>query len=150
MNRIVTEPLDINLVRSQVSQPECGAVLIFEGTTRQFTHGRETVFLEYESYESMAERAIEQLEQEAIQRFGLVACRMMHRIGRVEIGETSVVIGIGSRHRAEAIVAIDWILNELKRSIPIWKCEHWSDGTSEWQHPVDDNAQPESTFGANR
>ncbi len=134
--RVVAGELDYTSLLREVQSPACGAGLLFIGTARQFTAGRETQRLEYEAYVELAEIELENLERSAIERFGLESCRLVHRVGVVELGEASVALAIGSRHRAEAFEAAVWVMDELKHKVPVWKREHWADGSCEWQHPI--------------
>ena len=132
---LTTEPIDSAKLIADVQQPEAGAALLFLGTTRQFTDGRETVELHYEAYREMAQRELSRLEAEARQRWSLVDCSIVHRLGRVPLGEASVAIAVSSSHREAAFAAGRWLIDTLKESVPIWKQEHWADGTVEWVHP---------------
>ena len=116
------------VVRSFV-QPEDGALVVFEGTARNNTRGRRTLYLDYEAYESMAARELEKLAVEAQRKFAVREVAVVHRLGRVEIGETSVLIAVASAHRAAAFDACRWIIDTLKRTVPIWKKEHFADGS---------------------
>jgi molybdopterin synthase catalytic subunit len=135
MIALTNEPIDTCALVARASRPEAGAVLLFLGTTRAFTGGRRTVTLEYEAYDQMAEKKLAELETEARRRWPLVECVIVHRLGRVPLAEASVAIVVSTPHRADAFAAGEWLINSLKRDVPIWKQEHWTDGTSEWVHP---------------
>ncbi len=128
------EPIDgealLNLVNSELA----GANILFTGTTRKLTDDRETKFLEYDAHASMAEKKLFEVAEEASRRWDLVAVAMTHRLGRVELGETSIAVAISSPHRLAAIEAIQWMMDTVKKSVPIWKKEHWIDGSTEWIH----------------
>jgi molybdopterin synthase catalytic subunit len=107
---------------------EDGAVVVFDGIVRNHTRGRQTLFLDYESYEQMALEQMRSLAIQAIDRFGVRDIVLVHRLGRLEIGETSVLIAVASAHRGAAFDACRWIIDTLKKSVPIWKKEHFVDG----------------------
>ena len=111
-----------------IRQGEDGAVVVFDGIVRNHSRGRRTLYLEYEAYEKMALDALEALATEAKTRFEVRDCAIAHRLGRLEIGETSVLIVVASAHRAAAFDACRWIIDTLKRTVPIWKKEHFADG----------------------
>ena len=128
-------PIDADAVLRQVQSAQAGAVVLFLGTTREFTHGRQTASLDYECYPEMAELKLAQLEQQARDRWPIVECAIVHRLGRVELAEASVAIAVSSPHRGAAFEAGQWLIDRLKEVVPIWKQENWADGTSEWVHP---------------
>ena len=107
---------------------EDGATVVFEGVVRNQTRGRKTLFLDYEAYEEMALRQMESLAAQAIEQFKVRDVAIVHRLGRLEIGETSVLIVVASAHRGPAFEACRWIIDTLKRTVPIWKKEHFEDG----------------------
>jgi molybdopterin synthase catalytic subunit len=135
MIQLTNQPIDVGALLTRASCPQAGAVVLFVGTTRELTNGRQTVSLEYEAYAEMAEKKLAQLEAEARRRWPLVECCMVHRLGRVPLAEASVAIVVSTPHRADAFAAGKWLIDTLKNDVPIWKCEHWADGTSEWVHP---------------
>lgn len=112
---------------------EGGGINLFLGATRRMTAGKETTRLAYEAHESMARKEMGQLAKQAGERFDLLRIAMIHRIGIVPVSEASVIIGVASSHRAAAFDASRWLIDELKVSVPIWKQEHYADGTTEWQ-----------------
>jgi len=111
--------------------PEDGAVVVFDGVVRNHSRGRRTLFLDYEAYEAMAERCMRELGHQARERFGVRHVTMIHRLGRLEIGETSVLIIVASAHRTAAFEACRWLIDTLKQTVPIWKKETFEDGV-EW------------------
>ena len=113
---------------AEIKHPEDGASILFEGIVRNHSRGRRTLFLEYEAYEPMALKELESLIAEAIRRFQIRDAAVIHRLGRLEIGETSVLIVVTSAHRAAAFEACRWIIDTLKKTVPIWKKEHFEDG----------------------
>ena len=136
MIELTTQPINIAGLLEQVGSTQAGAVLLFLGTTREFTDGRQTVTLDYEAYDNMARKKLEELERTARERWEVVDCGIVHRLGNVPLGEASVAIAVSSAHRAAAFDAGRWLIDTLKAQVPIWKQEHWSDGTSEWVHPT--------------
>jgi molybdopterin converting factor subunit 1 len=125
---IVREPINTLSVLTRLKQPRDGAAVVFEGVVRDNTRGRRTLYLNYESYEAMALKEMESLAQQARERFGVFAISIIHRLGRLEIGETSVLIVVASAHRAAAFDASRWIIDTLKKTVPIWKKEYFEDG----------------------
>jgi molybdopterin synthase catalytic subunit len=117
------------------SHPEAGAIVLFLGTTRELTGGRQTVALDYEAYGEMAQRKLAELEAEARRRWPVIECIVVHRLGRVPPAEASVAIAVSTPHRNDAFAAGQWLIDSLKRDVPIWKREQWADGTTEWVHP---------------
>jgi molybdopterin synthase catalytic subunit len=105
-----------------------GAISLFLGTVRDVNAGRRVRFLEYEAYAGMAEREMERIAAEAIARFGVTRVTIVHRVGRLEIGETSVAIAVAAPHRAAAMDACRFVIDTLKASVPIWKREHFEGG----------------------
>ncbi len=136
MIELTRNVIDSNELVVRAQSPQAGAVLLFLGTTRQHTAGRETVELHYDAYEAMATSELHSLEEEARRRWELVDCHIVHRLGRVPLGGASVAIVTSSAHRKEAFEAGQWLIDTLKERVPIWKQEHWADGTTEWVHPV--------------
>jgi molybdopterin synthase catalytic subunit len=138
MIQLTDQPIDTNLLLSRAAHPAAGAVLLFLGTTRELTDGRQTVALDYEAYDAMAERRLAELEAEARRRWPVLECVIVHRLGRVPPTEASVAIVVSTPHRADAFAAGQWLIDTLKQDVPIWKRERWADGTTEWVHPVND------------
>ena len=125
---IVREKIEVNRVAQALRQPEDGACCIFEGVVRDHSQGRKTLFLEYEGYEQMALKQMEALVDEARGKFAIRNAAIVHRLGRLEIGETGVLIVVASAHRAAAFEACRWLIDALKKTVPIWKKEHFVDG----------------------
>lgn len=125
---IVREKIDSTIKLEKIKQPEDGAAAVFEGVVRNHSRGRRTLFLEYEAYEEMALKQMESLAEQALAQFQVRDVVMVHRLGRLEIGETSVLIIVASAHRAAAFEACRWLIDTLKRTVPIWKKEHFEDG----------------------
>lgn len=121
-------PIDIAALERAASSPAAGALVTFAGTTRQTNAGRQVMRLEYEAYEPMALREMHKLAREAANRWPIVRIAIAHRIGVVEIGETSVAIAVAAAHRAEAFEACRFAIDRLKEVVPIWKKEHFEGG----------------------
>ena len=125
---LTTNPIDVGSVARRVVLPDCGATVTLDGYAREWTRGRRTLHLVYEAYEPMAQRELKRLGTEAHQRFDIAHIGIVHRTGRLEIGETSVVIAVSAPHRRAAFEACEWAIKELKRTVPIWKKEFFEDG----------------------
>ncbi len=125
---VTNETLDVGAIARRVVPPECGAIVTLDGFVRQFTKGRETLYLEYEGYEPMALREMEKLGARAREKYKIAHVGIVHRLGKLEIGETSVVISVAAPHRRAAFEACEWLIVELKRTVPIWKKEVYRDG----------------------
>ncbi|HEY0050640.1 MAG TPA: molybdenum cofactor biosynthesis protein MoaE [Pyrinomonadaceae bacterium] len=122
------EPLDVGAIARRVVLPECGATVTLDGYVRRFTKGRETLYLVYEAYQAMALSEMEKLCERAREQFEIAHVGIVHRLGKLEIGETSVVISVSAPHRRAAFEACEWVIKELKRTVPIWKKEVYADG----------------------
>jgi MoaE-MoaD fusion protein len=125
---IVRERIDSAAELEKIKRPEDGAAVVFEGVVRNHSRGRRTLFLEYEAYEEMAHKQMESLAGQALAQFQIRDAAVVHRLGRLELGETSVLIIVASAHRAAAFEACRWLIDTLKRTVPIWKKEHFEDG----------------------
>lgn len=129
-----TEPIDIKSVARRVVPSDCGATVTLDGYARKYTRDkdsgvtRETLYLEYEAYEPMALKEMEKLVAAAHSQFEISNVGIVHRLGKLEIGETSVVISVAAPHRKAAFAACEWLIRELKRTVPIWKKEVYADG----------------------
>lgn len=128
---LTRSPIDITGVARRVVPAGCGATVTLDGYVRQFTHGCETLYLEYEAYEPMALKEMEKLVTAAHAEFDISNVGIVHRLGKLEIGETSVIISVAAPHRKAAFAACEWLIRELKRTVPIWKKEFYADG-GEW------------------
>lgn len=128
--KITTEEINIEQVISKVIHAHKGAINTFIGTVRELTYGKKTLFLEYEAYVAMAEKKLEQIGQEIIEKWPEADVAITHRIGRLEITEVAVVIAVATPHRAASYDASRYAIERIKEIVPIWKKEHWEDGES--------------------
>ena len=129
--RVTPERLDPEEAIAAVRRDESGAVDLFLGVVRNTNKGRAVDHLVYDAYPSMAEKTMRELAEEAIERFDLTDSAVFHRTGRLEIGETSLLVAVSAGHRAATFEAGHWLVNEIKRQVPVWKKEVWADG-EEW------------------
>lgn len=127
---LVREKIETQKILENIKQPEDGAVALFEGIVRNHSRGRKTLYLEYEAYEDMALRQMQSLVDDAKKKLPIRDAVIIHRLGRLEIGETSVLIVVSSAHRAAAFDACRWLIDTLKQQVPIWKKEFFEDGTA--------------------
>lgn len=125
---LTTEPIDVGATARRVVLPECGATVTLDGYAREWTKGRRTLYLVYEAYEPMAMSELKRLGDQVHEKFDIAHIGIVHRTGRLDIGETSVVIAVGAPHRRAAFEACEWAIRELKRTVPIWKKEVFEDG----------------------
>jgi molybdopterin synthase catalytic subunit len=125
---LTREPIDGARLAAESKQGEDGAVVVFDGIVRNNTRGRKTLHLDYEAYEEMALKLMEELAVEARAKFGVREVRIVHRLGRLTVGETSVLIVVASAHRGQAFDACRWVIDTLKKKVPIWKKETFVDG----------------------
>jgi molybdopterin synthase catalytic subunit len=125
---IVREPIDATQLIASAKHGIDGAVLVFDGIVRDNSRGRQTLYLDYEAYEEMALKQMNDLAVQARERFGVRHVSIVHRLGRLLVGETSVLIVVASAHRAQAYEASRWLIDTLKRTVPIWKKETFVDG----------------------
>jgi molybdopterin synthase catalytic subunit len=125
---LTTAPIDVGSVARRIVLPECGATVSLDGYAREWTRGRRTLYLVYEAYPPMAISEMQRLGRQAHERFEIAHLGIVHRTGRLEIGETSVVIAVSAPHRGAAFAACEWTIRELKRTVPIWKKEVFEDG----------------------
>jgi len=132
MNDISASPIDVLAVVDSVKSPAVGAIDVFIGTTRNHSKGREVTSLEYEAYVPMALKNMTEIADTARQLWNLHEVSIVHRIGKVAIGEPSIVIAVSSSHRDEAFRACRFLIDQLKLRVPIWKREYFADGTFEW------------------
>lgn len=125
-------PIDMVGLLAAAHHPGAGAVVLFSGEVRDNNRGRAVAFLEYEAYARLAEKMIREILDMAIEKWSLQGAIAQHRTGKVAIGDTAVVVITSSAHRSEAYAANRYIIDRIKHEAPIWKCEHYADGTREW------------------
>jgi molybdopterin synthase catalytic subunit len=125
---LVRQPIDASAIAAAIKQPDDGALVVFDGVVRNQTRGRRTLYLDYTAYEPMALQQMEQLAAQALANFAIRDIWVVHRLGRLEIGESSVYIAVASAHRAAAFEACRWVIDTLKKTVPIWKKEFLEDG----------------------
>ena len=135
--RFVHGPIDGAAILAAVAAPAAGGNVLFLGTTRGVTADVTTRSLDYEAHETVAVAMLDGLRAEAVARFGLCGCAIVHRLGRVVVGEASIAIAASAPHRREAFAATEWLLERVKAAVPIWKCEEDGEGRRTWVHPGD-------------
>ena len=135
MISLTQSPIDYYALMESVRSPQSGAAVLFLGTVRELTGGRRTVALDYEAYPQMAELKLAELEVVARSRWPIDRIGIIHRLGHLELGDISVAVAVSCPHRKQAFEAGQFLIDELKASVPIWKRENWDDGTTEWVHP---------------
>jgi molybdopterin synthase catalytic subunit len=138
---IVDRPIDAASLMAEVSGAEFGAVSLFVGTVRDTNDGRSVDAIDYTAYTVMAEAELERILDEAEERFGVKSLVVEHRIGALAIGDASVAIAAAHAHREPALDSVRYVIDEIKKRVPIWKMEHYSDGTREWVDPAGAHAE---------
>ncbi|MFQ6057505.1 MAG: molybdenum cofactor biosynthesis protein MoaE [Anaerolineae bacterium] len=128
MFKITKDEIAVEAVIQAVEHPGAGAIATFVGTVRDQSQGRRVLYLEYDAYPEMAEKTLRQIGEEIRKRWGLERVAIVHRIGRLEIGEASVAIAVAAPHRAEAFQACRYAIDRLKEIVPVWKKEVWEGG----------------------
>lgn len=127
---IVDQPIDVEAMRAKVMDRNAGAVTLFIGTVREMTKGKKTLSLQYEAYAPMAIKMFEQIEREILEKWPDVRLAISHRVGLLAISDIAVVIAVSSPHRKVAYEANEFAIERIKQIVPIWKKEHWEDGTA--------------------
>lgn len=135
MIEITKDVIDTDRVLASIRSDQSGASVLFVGTTRQFTGDKETLKLDYECYQEMAIKKMQQIHDQAMSRWPVEKCSIVHRVGTVEIGESSIAVAVSTPHRSAGFEAAQWLVDELKKQVPIWKREFWADGSQQWVHP---------------
>ncbi|HTJ20948.1 MAG TPA: molybdenum cofactor biosynthesis protein MoaE [Gemmatimonadaceae bacterium] len=133
---LVDGPIDVTTLTHEVASTSNGATVLFVGTVRDVNDGRPVTGMEYSAYKSMAEREMSDIVREASEQYGTSDVVVEHRLGALELGEASVAIAVGHPHRDGAYAASRYVIEQLKRRVPIWKLEHYVDGTREWVDPT--------------
>jgi molybdopterin synthase catalytic subunit len=134
MFHLTREAIDYVTLTEAVRSPRCGAVVLFLGTVRELTGEQVTVFLDYEAYAPMAEKKLAEIEAEVRRRWPVGEVAIVHRLGRLAVGEVSVAVAVSCPHRGEAFAACQFAIDTLKQLVPIWKKENAPDGSGEWVH----------------
>jgi molybdopterin synthase catalytic subunit len=129
---LTNDPINIGLILASAHHPEAGGIVLFSGEVRNQHEGKPVRFLEYEAYVPMAEKNISEIVKSAIEKWNLLKGLAVHRIGRIEISESAVVVVTAHAHRKEAYAANQYIIDRIKNETPIWKCEYYEDGTHAW------------------
>jgi molybdopterin synthase catalytic subunit len=132
MFRVTTEPLSVQQVNDLVKRPTDGAVVTFDGIVRNNFDGRPVRYLAYEAYAAMAEKKLAEIGAEVQQKFAIGEIAIVHRIGRLEIGESSIVIAVAAPHRHAAFEACAYAMDRVKAEVPVWKKEFFGDGADHW------------------
>lgn len=132
MFQVTTEPLSVQRLNDLVKRPTDGAVVTFDGIVRNNFEGRPVQHLEYEAYAAMAEKKLAEIGAEVRQKFAVGNIAMLHRIGRLEIGESSIVIAVAAPHRHAAFEACAYAMDRVKEAVPVWKKEFFADGDTHW------------------
>lgn len=135
MIRLTADPIDYHALTEAVRSPHCGAVVLFLGTVRDLTGDQVTEFLDYDAYPPMAEKKLAEVEAEVRRRWPVGDVALVHRIGRLAVGEVSVAVAVSCPHRAQAFEAGRYAIDTVKEIVPIWKKENAPDGSGEWVHP---------------
>lgn len=138
--QIVDKPIDWQSLQDKLQHLDAGAQGWFVGVTRRTTAARVTDTLFYEAHRPMAMKELEKLARAGMRKFDLHRLVIVHRLGEVPVGQASVVVGCSSSHRRQTFDALSWIMDTLKRDIPIWKREIYADGSTEWVHPLAEDA----------
>jgi len=139
--RVTADVLETEEAVASVRCDQAGAVNVFLGIVRNNNLGRDVEYLEYDAYPSMAEKVMREIAEEALSRFDLEDCAVLHRTGRLAFGETSLLIAVSSGHRAASFEGGHWLVNEIKKRVPVWKKEVWAGGESWIEGPESLGAQ---------
>jgi molybdopterin synthase catalytic subunit len=135
MIRLVREAIDHSELTERVHRSNCGAIVTFLGTVRDLTGDRVTIALDYEAYDGMAQTKLAEIEADTRARWPIGDIALVHRLGRMDVGEVSVAVAVSCPHRADAFAACKHAIDRLKELVPIWKREHGPAGDNEWVHP---------------
>jgi molybdopterin synthase catalytic subunit len=135
MIQLTHDSIDYTSLTESVRSNAAGAVVLFLGTVREMTNGRQTIALDYDAFPEMAKAKFEELIAEVRDKWPIVNAAIVHRLGRLELGEVSVAVAVSTPHREQAFEAGEHLIDRLKEIVPIWKKENWADGTTEWVHP---------------
>jgi molybdopterin synthase catalytic subunit len=144
MVKLTHDIIDYHALTEQIRSDQAGAVVLFLGTVREMTQDRQTLALDYDAFPEMAVAKMEELEADVRERWPVINVGIVHRLGHLELGEISVAVAVSSPHREMAFEAGKYLIDTLKMTVPVWKKENWSDGTTEWVHPGTGEAKAES------
>jgi molybdopterin synthase catalytic subunit len=134
--------IDYHALTEEVRTTQAGAVVLFLGTVRELTQGQRTLALDYEAYPGMAEAKMHELVREAAERWPIQNAAIVHRLGHLELGDISIALAVSCPHRRDAFEAGQFLIDEFKLRVPVWKKENWADGTTAWVHPTLGNVPP--------
>jgi molybdopterin synthase catalytic subunit len=140
--KLIDEPIDLNTLLRSFSHPHIGARVIFSGEIRALSHGKEVKQLEYTAHKPLAEKHMLEIVRAAAEEFPLIGALCVHRLGRLDVSESAVVVVTAGRHRTETYAANQYIINRVKAETPIWKKEFFADGTSIWGENCETDGQP--------
>ncbi|MCH7987666.1 MAG: molybdenum cofactor biosynthesis protein MoaE [Planctomycetes bacterium] len=141
MIQLTHDEIDYTTLTESVRSDQAGAVVLFLGTVREMTNGRQTTALDYDAYPEMAEAKIAELIDEAREKWPIEQVGIIHRLGHLQLGDISVAVALSCPHRRQAFEAGRFLIDELKVRVPIWKKENWADGTTEWVHPAVESSE---------
>lgn len=140
MIELTHNAIDYAALTEQARSHQAGAVILFLGTVREMTKDRQTVALDYDAYPEMAQAKMQEIVDEAREKWPIEGVAVVHRLGHLELGDISIAIAVACPHRHQAFDAGRFLIDELKLRVPVWKKENWSDGTTEWVHPGTDQS----------
>lgn len=144
MISLTNDTIDYVQLTESVRSNQSGAVVLFLGTVREMTGDRRTLALDYDAYPEMATAKLQELETQARSKWPIDQVGIVHRLGHLALGEISVAVAVSCPHRKDAFAAAQFLIDQLKVIVPIWKQENWSDGTKEWVHPgTDEGREPQ-------
>lgn len=135
MIELTQQEIDYQAVTEAVRSDQAGALVLFLGTVREMTAGRQTIALDYDAYPEMALAKMQELAELTRQKWPVEKVAVVHRLGHLELGDISVAVAVSTPHRVQAFEAGRFLIDQLKELVPIWKKENWSDGSTEWVHP---------------
>jgi molybdopterin synthase catalytic subunit len=135
--QLTQDPIEYVPMVEAARSPASGAIVLFLGTVREMSEGKSVDSLDYEAYPAMAVKKMQEVVDQARERWPLNHAAVLHRYGHLDLGDIAVAVVTASGHRAEAFQAGQWIMDTIKRVVPIWKRENWADGSAEWVHPAD-------------
>jgi molybdopterin synthase catalytic subunit len=135
MIELTHDEIDYTALTEKARSHQAGAVILFLGTVREMTAGQQTVALDYDAYPDMARAKMQEIVDEAREKWPIEGVAVVHRLGHLELGDISIAIAVACPHRHQAFDASRFLIDELKIRVPVWKKENWSDGTTEWVHP---------------